>query len=70
MGVKIVLAEREPIGLALRRFRKKLERNGITYECQRNRWFTKATEIRRAKEFQKSYKARRATLLAKRAGEQ
>ena len=70
MGVKIVLAEGEPIGLALRGFRKKLERNGVTYESRRRRWFLETTEIRRAKEFQKWYKSRQATLLAKRAGKQ
>jgi hypothetical protein len=34
------------------------------------RRFDKATEARRAKKFQKRFKARKATLLAKMAGEQ
>ena len=70
MGVKIVLAEREPIGLALRRFRKKLELNNILWETRRKRWFITATAIRRAKEFRKWYKSWEATHLAKRAGKQ
>ena len=70
MGVKIVLAEGEPIGIALRRFRKLLERNGVTYEMRRTRRFLEVTRIRRAKAFQKWYESHQATLLAKRAGEQ
>ena len=70
MGVKIVVGEREPIGLALRRFRKLLERNFIVYEMRQNRWFTTATEIRRKKEHRKCRKSRLATQLAKRAGKQ
>ena len=70
MGVKIVLAEREPIGLALRRFRKLLERNNIPWETRRKRWFITATQIRRSKAFRKWYKSLQATLQAKREGKQ
>jgi small subunit ribosomal protein S21 len=70
MGVKIVLGEREPIGLALRRFRKLLERSEFGWESRRKRWFTKATEMRRKKAFRKWYKNRHAMLMAKRAGKQ
>jgi hypothetical protein len=68
MGVRVVLAEGESIGQALRRLRKLLERHRAL------RWrtpsFIKQTEIRRAKRFKKKFKARLATLLAIRAGEQ
>jgi ribosomal protein S21 len=70
MGVRIVLADKEPVGLALRRLKKLLEREGVAWETRRRRSFLKRTEIRRAKEFKKRFKAREATLLAKMAGEQ
>jgi ribosomal protein S21 len=70
MGVRIIVAEREPIGLVLKRFNKLLERHGITWEMRRRKDFAKATQARRAKRFQKRFKARKATLLAQRAGEQ
>jgi ribosomal protein S21 len=70
MGVRIVLADKEPIGLALRRLKKLLERAGVAWETRRRRSFLKPAQIRRAKEFKKRFKARQATLLAKMAGEQ
>jgi len=70
MGVHIMVAEREPIGLALMRFNKLLEPHGITWEMRRRKDFAKATQARRAKRFQKKFKARKATLLAQMAGEQ
>jgi len=70
MGVRIVLADKEPIGLALRRVKKLLEREGVTWESKRRGSFVKPTQIRRAKKFRKKFKAREATLLAKMAGEQ
>ena len=70
MGVRIVLADKEPIGLALRRFKKLLERNGTARELRRRAYFEKPTEIRRAKQFQKRFKARLATVRAQKAGEQ
>jgi small subunit ribosomal protein S21 len=70
MGVRIVLAEGESIGQALQRFRKLLERHGATWQLRRRRFYVKPTQTRRAKRFRKRFKARRATLLAKKAGEQ
>jgi small subunit ribosomal protein S21 len=70
MGVRIVVGEREPIGLALRRFKKLLERQGVTWELRRRAYFADASQARRAKRFQKRFKARKATLLAQMAGEQ
>ncbi len=66
----VVLADQEQIGLALRRLKKLLEREGAMWETRRRRSFRKPTHIRRAKEFKKRFKARQATLLAKAAGEQ
>jgi small subunit ribosomal protein S21 len=70
MGVRIVLADKEPIGLALRRFRKLLERNGVVRDLRGQAYFVKLTQIRRAKRFKKRFKARMATLLAQGAGSQ
>src|SRR5207245_953867 len=56
MGVRIVLADKEPIGLALRRFKTLLERHGATWELRRRRYFIKPTQSRRAKRFQKRFK--------------
>jgi ribosomal protein S21 len=70
MGVRIVIGEGEPIEVALRRFKQLLGRQGVTWEMQRRIHFIDATQGRRAKRFQKRFKARRATLLAQTAGEQ
>jgi small subunit ribosomal protein S21 len=70
MGVRIVLADKEPIGLALKRFKKLLERLGASWEQRRRGHFVKPTQTRRAKRFRKRFKARHATLLAQKAGEQ
>ncbi len=77
MGVRVVIAENEPIASALRRFKRSLEKHGVNWEfrkrgylVQPNGCIFKATESRRAKKFQKRFKAREATLLAKMAGQQ
>ncbi|MCE9562444.1 MAG: 30S ribosomal protein S21 [Planctomycetes bacterium] len=65
MGVRIKVAERETIGQALRRFKSQLEREGVAWELRRRGCFVDATEIRRAKQFQKKFKTRKAALLAR-----
>ena len=70
MGVRIVLAEGEPIVKALRRFKKLLERNGVTSDMRRHECFLKATQSRRKKKFRKRFKARRATVEAQTNGTQ
>jgi ribosomal protein S21 len=70
MGIRIVVAEREPIALALRRFKKLLERHGVAWEMRRRVYVADPTQVRRAKQFKKRFKARLATLMAKKAGEQ
>jgi small subunit ribosomal protein S21 len=70
MGVRIVLADKEQVGLALRRFKELLECEGVSWETRRRRSFVKFTQTRRAKQFRKKFKARKATLLAKMAGQQ
>lgn len=60
----------EPIGHALRRF-KKLVQPYLFWENRRRAWrFAPATQLRRRKRFKKRFKARMATLAAQQAGEQ
>jgi ribosomal protein S21 len=68
MGVRIVVGEGEPIGLAIKRFKKKLEINGVRGEVNRHLSFRDRTGTRRAKQFKKRFKARKATLIAKQHG--
>jgi small subunit ribosomal protein S21 len=70
MGVRIRVGEREPIGLALKRLKKLLIRENVAWEMRRRSCFADPTQQRRAKRFQKRFKARKATLLAQMAGEQ
>lgn len=65
-----MVGEREPIGLALRRFKKAVERQGVLWEMRRRRYVADATQTRRAKQFKKRWNARRSTLLAQKRGEQ
>ena len=77
MGVRVVVADKEPIALALKRFKRLLEQHGVNWELRKRGYLIrpngctfKATETRRAKKFQKRFKGREATLLAKMAGVQ
>jgi ribosomal protein S21 len=70
MGVRIVVADREPIGLALKRLKRQLALQGVSWEMRRRMYFADPTQARRAKQFQKRLKARKATLLAQIAGVQ
>lgn len=70
MAVRIVVVEGEPISKALRRLKKKLECSGSAWEARRRRHVIDQTQERRAKQFKKRFKARQATLLAQRTGEQ
>jgi ribosomal protein S21 len=60
--------DREPIRLALKRFKKLLKENGIRWSRHGCRWFVKPSQLRRHKRFLKELKARQQTFLAKRAG--
>ena len=77
MGVRIVVGDKEPIALALKRFKGSLEQHGVNWEMRKrglliqpNGCAYEATATRRAKKFQKRFKARKAMLVAKMAGEQ
>jgi len=45
--------DREPIGLALRRFKKLLERSGIQKELRKRKYYEKPCEARRRDELRK-----------------
>jgi small subunit ribosomal protein S21 len=70
MGIRMRLHDGEPVGQALRRFKKLVSSHGLVWEQRKHVHFVPATQLRRAKRFQKRFKARRATLLAQKAGQQ
>jgi small subunit ribosomal protein S21 len=54
--------EREPIGLALRRFKKLLERSGFQKELRKRRHYEKPSELRRRAEQRKQSAIRKGRL--------
>src|SRR5262245_53580499 len=69
MGIRVRLADREPVGLALRRLRKLLYDSGIHREIWVHSFYVKDSQIKRHRKHVKLLKARRAISLAKCAGE-
>ncbi|HVL11624.1 MAG TPA: 30S ribosomal protein S21 [Gemmata sp.] len=57
MGLRMRVHEREPIGAALRRFKKLIERSGMKRELRAHEYYEKPCDARRRKE------ARRAKAL-------
>jgi small subunit ribosomal protein S21 len=47
MTLRMRVHDREPIGMALRRFKKLLERSGITRELRSRKYYEKPCEARR-----------------------
>jgi small subunit ribosomal protein S21 len=47
MTLRMRVHDREPIGAALRRFKKLLERSGITRELRNRKYYEKPCEARR-----------------------
>jgi ribosomal protein S21 len=70
MGIRIRVFDGEPVAQALRRLKKQLRDHGMAWEMRRRNYFVDPTQLRRAKRFQKRFKARKATLLAQREGKQ
>jgi small subunit ribosomal protein S21 len=50
MGLRMRVHEREPIGAALRRFKKLIERSGVKREIRAHEYYEKPCEARRRKE--------------------
>jgi ribosomal protein S21 len=80
MGIRMRLHDGEPIGKALRRFKKLVEQlRAAGFHGKRHKpkpwlrespYFVRNNDIRRYKDHRKLRKAQAATLAAKRAGEQ
>lgn len=64
MSLRMRLFDREPIGGALRRFRKLLERSGLQKELRKKQHYQKPCEARRLAELRKKSAARKAMNLS------
>ena len=53
MSLRMRVHDREPIGSALRRFKKLLERSGLTKELRKRNHYEKPCEVRRRAEIRK-----------------
>jgi small subunit ribosomal protein S21 len=60
MPLRMRVHDREPIGLALRRFKKLLERSGIQKELRKRKYYEKPCEARRRSELRKISAIRKA----------
>ena len=54
--------DREPIGSALRRFKKLLERSGITKELRKRKYYEKPCELRRRAQMRRLSSIRKGKL--------
>lgn len=68
MTLKMRVRDREPIAAALRRFKKLLERSGITKELRKHKHYEKPCEIRRRATLRKQSAIRKAKALNGRNG--
>jgi small subunit ribosomal protein S21 len=64
MSLRMRIHDREPIGAALRRFKKLLERSGITKELRSRKYYEKPCEVRRRTKMRKQSAIRKAKMLA------
>ena len=62
MSLRMRIHDREPIGLALRRFKKLLERSGLTKELRKHKYYEKPCEVRRRNKLRKESAIRKAKL--------
>jgi small subunit ribosomal protein S21 len=62
MTLRMRVHDREPIGAALRRFKKLLERSGLTKELRKRRHYEKPCEARRRAELRKLSNMRKGRL--------
>ncbi len=64
MSLRMRIHDREPIGLALRRFKKLLERSGLTKELRKHKYYEKPCEVRRRDKLRKENAIRKAKIKA------
>jgi small subunit ribosomal protein S21 len=58
MALRMRVHDREPIGLALRRFKKLIERSGLQKELRSRQHYEKPCEVRRRAQLRKARVAR------------
>jgi small subunit ribosomal protein S21 len=63
MALRMRVHDREPIGAALRRFKKLLERSGLTKELRQRKHYEKPCEIRRRAKLRKQSAIRKAKFM-------
>src|SRR4029077_1046767 len=64
MPLRMRVHDREPIGMALRRFKKLLERSGLTKELRKRKHYEKPCEARRRAKLRKQSAIRKGKLTA------
>jgi small subunit ribosomal protein S21 len=62
MGIRMRVHDREPIGSALRRFKKLIERSGMKKEIRAHEYYEKPCEARTRKERNRIKAMRKAAL--------
>jgi small subunit ribosomal protein S21 len=62
MPLRMRVHDREPIGAALRRFKKLLERSGVIKEVRKRKYFEKPCEARRRAALRKRSAIRKSRL--------
>jgi small subunit ribosomal protein S21 len=62
MPLRMRVHDREPIGLALRRFKKLLERSGLQKELRKRKHYEKPCELRRRAKLRKQNAIRKGRL--------
>ena len=65
MPLRMRVYDREPIGAALRRFKKLLERSGLIKELRKRRHFEKPCEARRRAKLRKQSAIRKGKMQAR-----
>jgi small subunit ribosomal protein S21 len=60
MGLKMRVHDKEPIGQALKRFKKLIERSGMQKELRAHQYYEKPCEQRRRAQLRKEKSARKA----------
>jgi small subunit ribosomal protein S21 len=65
MPLRMRVHDREPIGAALRRFKKLLERSGLQKELRKRKYYEKPCELRRRAKLRKQSSIRKGKILAK-----
>ncbi|HKI36962.1 MAG TPA: 30S ribosomal protein S21 [Gemmataceae bacterium] len=63
MSLRMRVYDREPIGAALRRFKKLLERSGLKNELRRRKYYEKPCELRRRAKLRKLSAIRKSNAL-------